>query len=489
MWKIFRRDPLEKMDRRKTRAEKKHIREREKAWRRRSRAEAWRSFQKRFNIFMADPFAKRKRSFGDRSHHRFVWRIFGGDPQEKQDRIRMQTEKKHVRAKEKAWRRRRRAQAWSDFQKRFNKFIADPFAKRALTSDELEMRRFRIHAKRERKLDRLKWLAKFRKNPWNTLFPPRPKSPGGGYYDAYGLTKLERREMAMHKRKQFLENFRKLATTPDLRRKFGFAYLHSTAYFILAFLLIYIIYQGITIAVASSYNIPIIWYYYQLKFPLYTYSPLYTRQALIVIFAMGPLLSLMLAFVFLRMYFTENTIAKRFKLFYLWGFICGANMFFGAYIVGVFTRTEFIYTSAWLFMSRTFDAEEIIFTAISTVMLIIIGRIVTPLFLLSSSSVTLIKPEFRLFFILSQVILPWLTGSLVLFLITLPNYYFPLILKTITPGLIMIPSLFLYNSLQYENIHQSGVIQRNYFRWGIVISVVVLLFFYRVILSFGLQVS
>lgn len=418
-----------------------------------------------------------------------MWRIFRRDPLEKMDRRKTRAEKKHIRAREKSWRRRRRIEAWRSFKKRFNNFRAHPFAKRQLTSTEREIQRFKIYAKRDRKLDRQKWWAKFKKNPWKTILPSRPKSPGGGYYDAFGLTKAERKEMARNKRKQFHDNLRILVTTPDLRRKFGFAYLHSTAYFILAFMLIYIIYQGITIVVASSYNIPIIWYYYQLKFPLYTYSPLYTRQALVVIFAMGPLISLMLAFVFLKLYFTENPIAKRFKLFYLWGFICGVNMFFGAYIAGVFTRTEFIYTSAWLFMSHMFDTEEIIFTAISVVMLIIIGRIVTPLFLLSSGSVTLIKPEFRLFFVLSQVILPWLTGILVLFLITLPNYYIPLIVKTITPGLIMIPSLFLYNSLEFENIHQSGVIQRNYFRWGIVIAVVVLLFFYRVILSFGLKVS
>jgi len=418
-----------------------------------------------------------------------MWKIFRRDPLDKMDRRRTRAEKKHIRARERSWKRRQRAENWRDFKKRFYKFIDDPFAKRKLSSAERDIKRFKLYAKRDRKIERQKWLAKFRENPWKTLFPPKAKAPGGGYYNAYGLTKAESKELARKKREQAREHFRTLIKTPDLRRKFGFAYLHSTAYFILAFMLIYILYQLITIAVASSYNIPIVWYYYQLKFPLYTFSPLYTRQALIVIFAMGPLMSLMLAFVFLKLYFTENPVAKRFKLFYLWGFICGANMFFGAYIAGVFTRTEFIYTSAWLFMSRSFDSEEIIFTAISIVMLIIIGRIVTPLFLLSSGSVTIIKPEYRLFFILSQVILPWLTGVLIMFLITVPNYYVPLILKTITPGLVMIPTLYFYNSLEFENIHQSGVIQRNYFKWSIVIAVVVLLFFYRVILSFGLRVA
>ncbi len=303
------------------------------------------------------------------------------------------------------------------------------------------------------------------------------------------MTRLERKELAQIKRRELRQNFKTIINTPDLRRKFGFGFLHSTAYYIITFMFIYVIYQVITIMVASSYNIPVIWYYYQLKFPLYTYSPLYTRSALVAIFAAGPIISLMLAFVFLKLFFTENPIVKRLQLMYLWGFISGANMFFGAYIAGFITRTEFIYTSEWIFMSNMFDIEEIIFTSISFIMMFIIGRIVTPLFLVSSGSVTLIKPGFRFFFIISQVILPWMAGTVILFLITLPNYYFPLILKTITPVLILLPSLYLYDSLQYESIHRSGVIQHNYFRWSVVIAVIALLFFYRVILSFGLKVS
>jgi hypothetical protein len=164
-------------------------------------------------------------------------------------------------------------------------------------------------------------------------------------------------------------------------------------------------------------------------------------------------------------------------------------MFFGAYISGFFTRTEFIYTSEWLFMSNVFDVEEIIFTVISFAIMIIIGHIVTPLFLLSSGSVTVIKPDVRLFFIISQVILPWMTGVVVLFLITLPTYYIPLIIKTLTPGLILLPSLYLFNLLQYENIHRTGTIRHNYFRWSIIIAAIALLFFYRLLLGWGLEVS
>ena len=418
-----------------------------------------------------------------------MWKIFRRDPYAKIDRRKQRAEQKHMQARENAFRKRRRTETWRKFKKRLADFIANPFAKHKLSSDERERQRFKQFQRKERREERKKWWAKFKKNPFRFIFPSKKRrAPEGGYLYVYNMTRLERKELAALKRKQNRENFKKVISTPDLRQKFIFTYLHSTAYFIFSFMLIYIIYQVVTIGMASSFNIPVVWYYYQLKFPLYTYSPLYTRAALVTIFAIGPIASLMVGFVFLKLFFTKNVILKRFQLFFLWGFISGSNFFFGSYISGFFTRTEFIYTSEWLFMSNIFDIEEIIFTVISFVVMLIIGRIITPLFLLSSGSVTMIKPEFRLYYILSQVVLPWLTGMVILFLITLPTYYIPLIIKTVTPGLVLLPALYLYDSLQYENIHKSGVISRNYFKWSIVIAAVALLFFYRIILSWGLKV-
>jgi len=418
-----------------------------------------------------------------------MWKIFRRDPYAKTDRRKQRAEKLEMRANKKAWHQRRRAEARRDFYVRINKIFANPFSKRVLTDEQNEIKYFKFLRRRDRKLERKKLWEKFRKNPLRVIFPRKKRrTEDGGYLYVYNMTKQERKEIAQLKRKQNRENFNKVISTPDLRVKFGFVFLHSTTYFILTFVLIYVIYQAITIIVASSFHIPVIWYYYELKFPLSTYSPLYTRTALVSVFAAGPILSLMLAFVFLKLFFTRNAVLKRFQLFYLWGFINGCNMFFGAYIAGFFTRTEFIYTSEWLFMSNIFDIEEIIFTIISFTMMLIIGRIVTPLFLLSSGSVTLLKPEFRLFLVFSEVIFPWLTGTIILLLITTPNYYVPLIIKTFTHGLVLIPSIFLYNSLQYANIHTAGIVQHNYFRWGIVIISIALLFFYRVILSFGLRI-
>jgi hypothetical protein len=485
MWLFSSKDPYAKIDRRKQLAEKRRITAKKKAWRRKNRIESWRKFKKQFKQFLDNPFAKRELTVAQLERQRI--KRYRNDPHAKNDRRRERAEKRQRNAQRREWLHRQRADERQRLIKRLKVFLANPFAKKKLSSDEQELRYIKKLVKQDRKLERKKWWAKFRHAPLSALFPAKKeKLEGGGYLYVYNLTRKERKELARSKRLRRRENFKKIVASPELRRKFGFGFMHSTAYFILAFMFIYIVYQVVTILVASSYQIPVIWYYYRLKFPLYTYSPLYTRAALVFIFSSGPIMSLMLAFVFLKMFFTTHPFFKRFQLFYLWGFICGSNMFFGAYIAGFFTRTEFIYTSEWLFMSRMFDVEEIFFTVISFVVMLVIGRILTPLFLVSSGSVTLISPENRQVFIITQVVLPWLAGILILFLITLPTFYVPLIIKTITPGLALLPSLYLFDLLQYDNIHKSGDIRHNYFKWSIVIFVAALLFFYRIILSFGL---
>jgi len=417
-----------------------------------------------------------------------MWGLFKRGHFAKTERRKRLAEKNHRLSREKKRRSYKRKAAWRNFRKDLSEFIANPFAKKRLSSDKRESLRIKKIILRDRKIAIRIWWTKFRENPLKVVFPRKKrKTADGGYLYVYHMTKQERNALARKKRLERRDNFKRIFTVPELRMKFLLSFLLSAAYFLLSFSILYVIYQGITIIVASSFHIPVTWYYYGMEFPLYKYSPLYTRTALVTIFAAGPIFSLMLAFVFLKLYFTENNVIQRFKLLWLWGFICGCNMFFGAYIAGFFTHTEFIFASEWLFMSNIFDFEQILFTVISFVMLLVIGRIITPLFLKSSGSVTFLKPEFRLFFILGQFILPWITGVIIFFLITIPNYYAPLIIKTLTPGFILIPSLFLYDLIQYKNIHKTGAIQHNYLRWSIIILVIALLFFYRVILNFGLK--
>ena len=138
-------------------------------------------------------------------------------------------------------------------------------------------------------------------------------------------------------------------------------------------------------------------------------------------------------------------------------------------------------------MNHPYDFRELIFTAGCLTVMLLAGWQITGMFLVSSGSMTLVSSENRLFLILFQAILPWIAGGILFFLISTPKHYIPFLLKTVTPGLILIPSLFTYNSVRNETILEMGMMRRTNFRWGIVIVAIILLFIYRIVLNFGLN--
>jgi hypothetical protein len=399
-------------------------------------------------------------------------------------RKKQQADKKKIRDLHKAGKKKYRAERRRMFLRKFLTFLSNPFADRKLNPEQELRREVRIQLKLEQKARKKIWIGNFRQNPIKTLFAKK-KDEDKLLLEQWRKTN---KKVAFRKKiKDFRNALSEVVKSPELRRRFSLSLLQSTAYFTLSFLLVYVIYQAITILTAYLFNIPTIWYYYRVTFPLFTGSHLYTRVALISIFAIGPFISLGLAFMFLRFFFSRKQTSHGLKLFFLWGFICGANFFFGSYVVGFVTRTEFIYATEWIFMSSMFDVEEIIFTVISMTIALLIGRLATPLFLLTAGSEKMIAPNFRLIFILTQVFFPWLFGVLIFQVLTTPQHYFPFTLKTITPLFILVPTLFTFNSVRNENIRVSGVVKKNYFRWSIVILVIAILFFYRVLLNFGLK--
>ena len=398
-------------------------------------------------------------------------------------RRRQKKEKQAILAEMKVLRRKYKNAKRAENKRRFSTFFSNLFRGKLLSHEQLDIRRIEQQWRRDKNEARRKRLFSFLKNPYRSLFPKKEISKD--FLFIINQSKLDKKNTARLSRKETLANFKKVLATAELRKKFLNTFFLSTCYFILSFLLIFIVYQVVTIIVASTFKIPVVWYYYKLTFPLSTDSSLYTRSALVSVFGSGPLASLVLTFIFLKLFFSKSPSLKNFQLFNLWGFITGMNMFFGAYIIGIITRTDFVYTTEWLMMNDPYDYRELILSVFSLIMMILAGWLITPMFLVSSGSLKLVSSENRLFLILSQIILPWITVMVLFFLVTTPRHYIPFLLKTITPGLILLPSLFTYNSVRNNTILEMGMIRRTNFRWGIVIITVILLLLYRVVLNSG----
>ena len=249
-----------------------------------------------------------------------------------------------------------------------------------------------------------------------------------------------------------LSGARVIKKNPELQSELIKTLFNSVVLFILAFIIAYYINQLITIFAASIYDIPAVLYSYRIFWPLYTYSSLYTRQALIVIFAAGPVLSLGVAVVVYQIFLRIRFLRHNFKILTLWILFHSINLFFGAYIAGVITRTGFVYTTEWIFYSQVFGVEEIIFLIVSIVTLIISGFFLTRHFLFGTCSPSLIEPKIRIFYILAQVLIPWVIGLGVLTLINYPRNSPELIILYFASALMIIPIVFTFNSIDNQMI-------------------------------------
>lgn len=277
--------------------------------------------------------------------------------------------------------------------------------------------------------------------------------------------------------------------SPGLRTEFLKSFFNSLATFLLAFITLYLVCNIASVIAAKYYDIPAILYSYRIFWPLYTYSSLYSRQALIIIFAAGPLTSIFFSILLFQLLKRILYVRINLKIFLLWLIFHALNLFFGAYIIGVITRTGFIYTTEWLFYSHIFDVEEILFMIISIATLLIFGFYFTRYFLLSANNNLIISPKVRVFYLLARVLFPWVLGIGILYALNYPNNPPELMLLLAVSFLMIIPMFFNYNSIQNKGVKlkSKDEEEKEFVGWIYILLALLLLGFYRFVFFNGVS--
>ncbi len=362
---------------------------------------------------------------------------------------------------------------WNDFVKSFIYFIKHPVGIEKASQAQLIVRK---HVKED--------IKKIRRKKMEQL-------PGeiAGNINRFWKIRYFRFRNIIEEISNFLKSLHSIHTDKQLRRSYLIGFANSTVLFILSFFFVYFLNQFVTVWVAKIFDIPAILYSYRIYWPLYTYSTLYSRGALIVIFGAGPLICLILGFVFFRLWVLTRKNSGNLKIFALWTAFHAFNLFFGAYIVGVITRTGFIYTTEWLFLSRVFDVEEIVFLITSVIFLLIIGYYGTRHYLNTANSVVLIEPKFRFVYMLAVVFIPWLVGNLVIFFLNYPHKQTDLLLLQVTTVLMIFPMFFRYQSPSLQiNRHEKGPLNIRV-GWIYFFLLIVALIFIRIVIFRGIKFS
>jgi len=311
------------------------------------------------------------------------------------------------------------------------------------------------------------------------------------------LEKRERKKQLRHNLKSSLENFigsfrsinirslksriKDFRENAPQRRLLGLISFNSTVLFVLAYLVLYLIYQGITVIAASFFSYPTIVYYYDIYFNISQEA--WYHDSVKTIFSSGPVVNFVIGITFLIIYSNIREAAGPFKLFFLWGFLHSVNMLFGALLIGTLFETGVGHVISWMYIM---DTGKVLYSIISIFILVIAGIISARHFLISGNTYyNEINNENRTSFILAQVLVPYLAGNLFLVLLRQPHFVFYDTFIVLALIISLLPVLVIFRS--YNELYFEEEEKKPHMTWvGLVILAAVILFF-RGVLAIGLR--
>lgn len=257
---------------------------------------------------------------------------------------------------------------------------------------------------------------------------------------------------------------------------------NSTALYMIAYILLYMIYQLTVLVMASFWGLDSVLFYYDLAFN--DYSPLWHRWNIILITFSGPFIALVIGLAFYNFFAKKQKSRKLLKLLFIWIGLHGINFFLGAFASGVSFNEGFGYVANWLYFNVFL---KILISLVFLFALGIIGYYSTGRFLDTSNSIYRIRKENRAMFLLSQAVIPWFAGGLIIFLIRMPNNmpYDTGIL--ITMFFAVIPVLFNTKAKPTE-VYDRVVRRQTAINWAYIALFILLFAAYRIGLNTGLHV-
>lgn len=258
--------------------------------------------------------------------------------------------------------------------------------------------------------------------------------------------------------------------------------INSILVFLITYVLVYLFYWLTSMMVASVYGLDSTLYYYDLKFN--NHSPLWNRFNILLVTGIPPFFCLFLGIFLYKILFKISRFAGLQKLFILWSAFHLFNHFFGALPSGIVTSEGFGYVAAWMYMNTAF---KFMFSLVSLFALGLIGYYSAKHILETSDSLHRVKPGNRMPFMLYQMAIPWLVGTLIMLLIRIPhNFDYPYeTLMLFSMVFLVIPPFFNEKVKPELNLLKSKKIRNVNF--GYIAMMIVLVAFLRIMLGIGLH--
>jgi len=254
---------------------------------------------------------------------------------------------------------------------------------------------------------------------------------------------------------------------------------NSTAYFLLAFLFVYLLGQVSTAIAAMQFDYTGVLFYYKLIYTIDSHQ--WMSDAVKLLFSLAPVISLFIALLSLIAFMNMYTGKSSFKLFFLWSFVHGIIWFFGALIAGMLLDSGFGYVILYFYFQ---DTGKLILSLLSLAMMLAALGITTKWFVFSGNTYfNQLNEHSRTFFMLAQVFVPIVVGTIILIGIKIPKITIYELFVLLSSLFALIPIGLIYNSYPTFFFEEEPVKVK--LKWGVVIISIISLVAFRFIFEIG----
>ena len=258
--------------------------------------------------------------------------------------------------------------------------------------------------------------------------------------------------------------------------------VYSTVAFVGCYLVYNMIYMIVTACIAATFQIPTEIHYWKTVYNCQLWW--WNQPNVIFTFSSGPISCVVLGSICLRLFFIFRKTKNWLRLFFLWGYHHGFNLFFGAYVAGVISRSGFRHASNWAAIPQEIEY----FIAIGALIcMFLVGFLSVKFFLQMAVSQALLVNHKRNRYITAIVFVPWFFGALSIILLKTPNItynetlIFLMMFTSVVPVYIAQRFFYEVSILRYDK--KIGIP----FRWIVVVGLAMAAF--RYVLEDGILVQ
>jgi hypothetical protein len=268
------------------------------------------------------------------------------------------------------------------------------------------------------------------------------------------------------------------AVPDEEKAKFWTSAANGTILYVLAYFLVMAVHQLAKMGLSMTYHLRGTWDVSRIVYTMADNE--WSRTSIIAVNGIGPLVCAIMGYIAYKWYWSLQR-AKRglFKLLLVWIVLHCCNAFFGALLADTFTQSGFWYVPSWLFQLG--NILNVMLAFLAGLAQLAVGYFGAIPFLQAHDSKTVMRYKNRQKMVVFTLILPWLGGSLLIWLSKVPDFSLHEAMHLVVMGLLVTPmALGCLNELYGSTVRRP---QPTHLALGLGILALAVALIWRLVLS------